>query len=97
MSIPLDWDDFAEWRKASLNYHAQNSLGTYAIAFNYFELAREFYQVKGFPKREKYKTGKKAGQYKPLSKDFVKQHEEERAQWIKRTAEKKGFKTPNET
>ena len=86
MSIPLDWDDFKEWRDNSLNYHAYNTLDAYSMGFNYFE----------FPKREKYKTGKKAGQYKPLSKDFIKQHEEERQTWIKRTAEKKGFKPPNE-
>lgn len=87
MSIPLDWDDFKEWRDNSLNYHAYNTLDTYSMAFNYFELAKEFYQVKGFPKREKYK---------PLSKDFIKQHEEERQTWIKRTAEKKGYKPPSE-
>lgn len=96
MSIPLDWEDFKDWRDASLNYHAYNPLNSYNMVFNYFEFAREFYQVKGFPKREKYKTGKKAGQYKPLSKDFIKQHEEERQTWIKRTAEKKGLKPPTE-
>lgn len=95
MSIPKDWDDFADMRDKALAYHANTSLESHFMAWNWFELCKEFYQVKGFPKRDKYKSGKKAGQYKPLSKDFVKQHEEERQKWIKETARLKGFKTPD--
>lgn len=95
MSIPLDWDDFKEWRDNSLNYHAFNSLEAYSMAFNYFELAREYYQVHGFPKREKYKSGANKGKYRPLKN--AQEHEQDRQQWIKRTAEKKGFKVPSET
>lgn len=96
MSIPLDWDDFKDFREQGLNYHAFTSLDAYSMAFNWFELAREYYTVKGFPKREKCKTGKKAGQYKPLSKDFVKEHVQDRQEWIRKTAQLKGFKVPNE-
>lgn len=96
MSIPLDWDDFKEFRDSALNYHSYTTLEAYSVAFNWFELAREYYNVKGFPKRDKYKTGKKVGQYKPFSKDFVKEHEADRQEWIRKTASLKGIKVPNE-
>lgn len=43
------WEDFEEWRSASLAYHNHYSMANYSNALTYFEYAREYFNKNGFP------------------------------------------------
>lgn len=44
-----NWDDFEDWRGASITYHKQQSEYGYLNALTYFEHAREYFNQNGFP------------------------------------------------
>lgn len=95
--IIYDWDDFEDWRKWALLYASYNGENSYYMAWNWFRIAREYYEVHGFKfKREYYKGGQKKGQLKPPPPKERNEHSEERLDWIGKTLLKKGLINPKD-
>lgn len=77
-----NWNKFEEWRRISLDYHSNygTERGTYNNALTFFEYARRYFQLKGFPvQKDKYKNGK----IKPWSEKQKKQQKEDIRNFIK--------------
>lgn len=57
------FEELAERRRITLNYHKQNSQ-QYINSLNYFEYARMYFEKNGFPEdnRRVYQSGERKGQ-----------------------------------
>lgn len=69
------WEDFEEWRSASLAYHNHYSMANYSNALTYFEYAREYFNKNGFPELPKGR--------KKWKKEEIRKQRDDINKWIK--------------
>lgn len=80
-----DWIEFEEYRERSLMYHKGNPI-TYSNALTFFEYAREYFNINGFPEQtERYKNGN----LRPWSDKQKKEQKDELIKYAKKRQREK--------